>query len=357
MSFDNLKFMCGAKYKEYIFASCFQFNGLFKINCETGEREFVGSFPQESLACENLHRNAFVIDQNVIFVPYKAKNIHIYDIGKNEFYVIELNRGNYVNGYIGEKIDENIYLIPEMAGGDIIEFDYGKKRAEVVISWKEFEHSLETKIKSGVAFYRICAIDKSLFLPLCNTNFIFEICISTKKLFVHVLKSVNVWGCFKGQKDIWVLANKGNEIYSWNKEKNMIKKINCEILDPVNKRNINWIVDIGECVYALPAWGKFIWEVKNDQLVKLESFETRPIVLQTFYEPIEEEKILYLLPLGENNLLKIQDKCIKQIEIQRLDEKSKLYGDIIEANRDTAQNEIWIENIKFSLEQYVGLLL
>ena len=41
-------------------------------------------------------------------------------------------------------------------------------------------------------------------------------------------------------------------------------------------------------------------------MVKLESFETRPIVLQTFYEPIEEEKILYLLPLGENNLLKIQ---------------------------------------------------
>ena len=49
MGFERLKFMCGAKVGEFIYASCMQFNGLAKINSITGDCKILGKFPNEPL--------------------------------------------------------------------------------------------------------------------------------------------------------------------------------------------------------------------------------------------------------------------------------------------------------------------
>ena len=88
MSFLHFKSMGAVKINEYIYASNLDYNGLFKIDSTSGRREFLGYFPEESIDLTDMHRIAFLYKGKIFFIPYNARNMHLYDIQKKEFTMI-----------------------------------------------------------------------------------------------------------------------------------------------------------------------------------------------------------------------------------------------------------------------------
>ena len=356
MSFQNLKFMCGAKFEKWIFASCAQFNSLVKIDIETGDTQFLGKFPNEPLSCEYMHKNTFIMGEDIYFIPYRATNICKYNVMNGTFQEIVIGDENYHGGYIAEQIADKIYMIPEMPGGSILQLDTRTDKIETVVTKNRLLRETKPLIEDGMVFFRICAVENRLFLPLKKSNRILEINVSNKNIKSHELEIGGLLGCFTGQKGIWILGDSKDKIYHWDVTDNEIKSSIYYSNNEGSRRCINWIVDMGEDVYALPAWGRHILRLEGNKFVKMEQFEENNIEVQKFYTPIKDNGLLYLLPMGINDLVILQKEKIVQIPLKTMNENTKLYSDIIHAYMDNSSNEILEEGIKLNLEQFVNAL-
>ena len=79
----------------YIYASSDAFNGLFKVDINTKECEFVDVFPGEKLDEEHLFFSACCCEKKVFFSPQRAKSIHVYDLITHEFTIIDIRVDAY----------------------------------------------------------------------------------------------------------------------------------------------------------------------------------------------------------------------------------------------------------------------
>lgn len=353
MGFERLKFMCGAKVGEFIYASCMQFNGLAKINSITGDCKILGKFPNEPLCGEYLHKMAFVVDSNIYFIPHLAKNICRYDVQNGKFNNIEIQRENYKGGYIAEKILNKIYMISESAGGNIVEYDTATNMQRVIISSVELIAETKDYISENLIFFRACSLKDHLFLPIRNSNIILEIDIKNKSILCHKLKIKKIWGCFKGNKGIWILNCDVNKVYLWNIDKDIIEfKIDMKYTR--TERNLNWIVELKKGIYAIPAWGNNISKLKQGKFVSLCQIERdSKIERQKFYTPIIDNEVMYLLSMDENQLVIINDEIVRMISINPIYKDTILYKKIIKSYINSSDNNCFIENEKLELHQFI----
>lgn len=356
MGLTNLKFICGAKYGKNIYASCLGFNGLFEIDSENGMTTYIGSFPGESLHCSHLHRNAFIINKRVYFIPYKATNIHVYDISRNAIDEIKMNRNGYSGGYIGEAIGDKILLIPECVG-TIVEFAPYSGMMKDIVSGDTLLKKIKDAGESNYCFYRICIYNNRLILPLSKSNIVFEIIISTGMIIQHTLQVENVWGAYKGKHNIWLLADNGNSIYSWNIESNALNEIECQNNYTGTDRCWNWIAEINETVYLLPAYCNSIMLLKDGKFIELESFIPDDNRLQLFFAPIYEGNTIYLLPMGINELLWIEEKTTNKTPVQKMNSELELYKDICRAYTLHSSKQLLDENKVIGLAEYIDGLI
>lgn len=76
------------------YASDFERNGLFKINVETCECEYLREFPDEDINVAGLHCCAKWIGNKVYFIPAAGKNIAVYDTESGEIKTIQIPHAN-----------------------------------------------------------------------------------------------------------------------------------------------------------------------------------------------------------------------------------------------------------------------
>lgn len=353
MGFETLKFMCGAQYDNFILASCLEFNGLYKVYFETGESECLGIFPNESLICNSLHRTVFIINDYAYFIPYKATNMHIYDIKKKEISELVIERNGYKGGYLGVQKNEHIYLVPESEGGEILEIDTRTESTrKLVMKDKLSEITNKININSKLLFLRICLQNNRLWLPLHNTGIIFEVEISTGEIAKHNLAINNIIGCFNGKSGVWILGDGGKSVYKWDFQLNSIIKMfeDCKYTQKI--RCFNWIIDVGQNVYVLPAWGENILIQKDDGFVVLENVNKGNGGYQKFFEPICSNGSIYLLPMGIEYMIRIQGNAMQKISLDKMDSESVIYQDILHAYIKESSRE-GIRESQLSLRQFI----
>lgn len=94
-------------------------NGLYKINLETGELEFVDVFPDEDFTKYNLIAGIYKYHDQLFCIPRVGKQIYIYHLKEATFSTIKLLRVEYssinseVNKFFGVASYKNcLYLIP-----------------------------------------------------------------------------------------------------------------------------------------------------------------------------------------------------------------------------------------------------
>lgn len=77
------------------YASAYNFNGLFKVNIQSGECEYLTMFPDEALETVSLHLSAVYSCNKVFFFPQRGKYISVYFILSGEIQNIELPETDY----------------------------------------------------------------------------------------------------------------------------------------------------------------------------------------------------------------------------------------------------------------------
>ena len=75
-----------------IYFSNWFYNGLFKVEYETGKTTFLGYFNDEKLTEKNIHLEVFLEEQKIYFLPRRGRHIHIYDLSDAFIQSIEIRK-------------------------------------------------------------------------------------------------------------------------------------------------------------------------------------------------------------------------------------------------------------------------
>ena len=100
---------------DFVWGSLAATNALVKVNIHTGEMEMIASFPEENIDEKCLHSDVFFYNDILIFVPYQAKNILLYNISTMQFDVIKLRpefRDIEYKFQHGAQYNGKLYLFP-----------------------------------------------------------------------------------------------------------------------------------------------------------------------------------------------------------------------------------------------------
>lgn len=120
---------CTKLVEDCIWVSLTEFNGLVKIDINTGEIFFVGEFPFEDRGYQ-LHNKICEYDNKLFFSPWNTNNITVYDLENKEFRKIPMEDCGYLSaGRVVTTVqkDENLFFILENAR-EIIEFDMQREK-------------------------------------------------------------------------------------------------------------------------------------------------------------------------------------------------------------------------------------
>lgn len=81
----------------HLWFTAWHFNGLFQLNKETWEAEFMGVFPGEEFYCKRLYGQIAENNGKLYFAPFNAKEIGIYDIKTKQFDKVTFTKPNNNN--------------------------------------------------------------------------------------------------------------------------------------------------------------------------------------------------------------------------------------------------------------------
>lgn len=216
---ENIKiaFMDVLFLGEEIWFSAANRNGLFKYNYSSKELVCVGIFPNERSDADFLHSEIKRYGNKLVFIPFQAKNICVYDLEEDSFENIELpqmSRGqNYSKFYTAIQEENLIYMIPCRYGG-IIKYDVKNKDVQIID--EPFEGKSES---TPIAMKAGCKVKESIYIASFTEGIIEELDLTTK-----MKKRYSINFCEKGisnltyYRDIFWLTNNEGELIAWDKD-------------------------------------------------------------------------------------------------------------------------------------------
>lgn len=223
-----------------LWISSFHFNGLFTVDLEARIVECVTSFEGVSLGAEALHREAYLYEDEIIFLPLSDKKIRIYNRRTKVQSAIDIPKGDIETGFSRSvKVADAIYFMSD----DLKIWKYQLKE-KIVIELKELSAKcieyakdisnpiFKNTFAEGFLLMeeegnRACKIDLRTY---CVKNFI----VSTERQDLRVMHfdgnrywfflkdSQDVlswdgrqeWMTYKSSKDEWVGDNKAVPYYN-----------------------------------------------------------------------------------------------------------------------------------------------
>lgn len=208
------------------------FNSLLCRNIITGETELIGKFHGESYSTERLYASMKLIKRKIYFVPFRARNIAVFDIEKNKFTYITIKNIGIINRntkplFIGaEKFQDYLFVFPAY-GNSILRINTINNEVEYITEW--IDQVKELIFNKNDSYFRKQAYIKEnkLVIPFCNANAVLELNCYTKQSFVYRL---GVWEagyagiCYDGA-NFWLTPRTSGDLVKWNLEKREIKII------------------------------------------------------------------------------------------------------------------------------------
>ncbi|MCI8514569.1 MAG: hypothetical protein HFI93_08110 [Lachnospiraceae bacterium] len=180
-----------------IWFSNLSFNGLMRMDLNTGEVKVTGKFPGYGMEERNLHRRVFSYQNKLYFIPWFGKTIDIYDISADEFQAIEMPGMDCAVMDAARVCDEIwIFAASDQYPAYVLDLENGNltPRTWVFDSIRKHVKDISLAI-SSVA----CRGDR-IWLGIYDKNFLYQ--IDVKKRTVQEIglpsdvriKSVDIWG-------------------------------------------------------------------------------------------------------------------------------------------------------------------
>lgn len=225
-------------YKNNIYFSAMEFNGLYSVDINGGQAKFIGAFPEEEDKAKDLHSIIIRYENELAFFPGSADNICVYNLDNGMFtnFMYPINE-NYFNSTNGRKaatailIDHEVYIFGDNNPG-VFTFDFLTKEIKICEKW--FEKVKEYGLVKRDSYFceDIARIGNSIFTKLRKSNFVVEYNIRNEQFWVHTItkRDYPVINCVLASADekLWMLYtdNEDKKVIGWNCQGG-IKEIDC----------------------------------------------------------------------------------------------------------------------------------
>lgn len=199
-------------------------NGLFKYNYDLKKLECVGIFKGEKINAQFLHSEIKKYKNKLIFIPFQANYIDIYDIENDTFEIIEIpltDRGQkYSKFYKAIQEEHIIYFIP-CRYGVLVEYNAKINKAYIIEEPFENNRSYPISIKAG------CKVEEHIYIASFTTGVIEEFNLVTKeKKQYYINYCKNGISNMEYHKGCFWIANNDGDLIIWYKDTQKTEMIN-----------------------------------------------------------------------------------------------------------------------------------
>ncbi len=221
----KIQFNAGVNIGNYIFFSAKNFNGLFKLDKDSGIVQFVSAFPDDYSWTEYMHQCAIEDNGYIFFFPYCAKSITKYAYETNKLTSIALYEGStdfaisnvikYRDKYIliPRKLHHPLALFDSITG----EVEYEEIKIEGIYSDELYCDNYSSIIHEDV-----------LYIPIYNDDRLFTFnLLNGEKSIIQVIDSRNSAIAYYDDF-FWIVSADGKEVLKLNTNFSMTNKYRIE---------------------------------------------------------------------------------------------------------------------------------
>lgn len=254
---DTLSFMAAAMYKEKIWCSNLNFNGLFTINIADGKIDYIGRFAGHNDMSVGLHRIAEPYKSKLFFFPNYSGSIDSYDDFTGTFHSCRIHawekekKANTFTCTSGTYLWKEIYYIfPRFSRMKLIKFSPDENQILEEIELK-LANELAASSEETMSFNctRAC---NDIYIPICGTNHVVKFNLETESEYrIDLPETDRISGRmdFDGNS-FWL--NSDDKIKRYDSTlKRMISSYSCVMK---NEGIITKFIFKDNLVFALPAY-------------------------------------------------------------------------------------------------------
>ncbi len=206
-----------------IFFSNYTFNALIFMDKISGVCQFVSSFDGAISGEVVQHKRIIRYNENLFFFPEWAQGISKYNLvtKKMEFYK---STERYIELTDVIVYDQNAYLIPKSIKQPIYIFDMEKC---CYIDKSDWNKRIINEIDKNeeLQFATVCAIGKSLWIHVRNTNMLIETIIDNWEYVIHYIEDdFLIHYITSDGKNLWMSSKINDAVACWNKDKGFLSR-------------------------------------------------------------------------------------------------------------------------------------
>ena len=209
------------------YASSFMFNGLFKIDVNTGRCTYISMFPEEKANGKRLHAQAVCVNGKIYFAPASAENISVYDVENEKFEVFS------IHDYKGEyKFYRPFFKFTDaVAHGSFIFFVPSTYPAVLRMRCEtgEIDYYTDWMPEERMIFRKGTLVKENAFyIPNTVDNAVLEFHMDSCKGSLHHIGTCNhgSWSICEAGNDYWLIPRNEGALIRWNPLDNKVKEYN-----------------------------------------------------------------------------------------------------------------------------------
>lgn len=312
----NMLFNAAIIIENEMFFSAKNYNGLFKMNVDTGAIEFLCHFPEDPLWKIHMHQNVINGKENIYFFPLFANSISKYNTKSGEIKNISLynNFGDVgitcVLVYKGKYI-----LVPRNLSQPIVRFSAENDS----LSYLPLNRQ---KASTQDAFSDInCSVilADNLYIPIYDSKTVLQLNLVTEECIELELSGTKISTLTYFDNKFWTISSDGKCVCKYSDKFELIKTM---ALDSQSDRPYQcWMVD-KDSLYLCGCFegqllryiGNEEWEnILSENLVSMND----NFALMCGYQVLNDS--LYIFPSSMDSVLKIDQNVVSKIRIDYSD--------------------------------------
>lgn len=362
----NMKFMAGNIVDGYLYFSCSQYNGLFKLEIDTETISYIGPFEGAPLDMAILHRKCLVYGRWLIFIPQNTDRINLFNVDTYEQKTVKvLDEDKHFMFADAIVIDDLLYLMPgrKEQPAKIVHLDDYSVETIDDLSGKIQSEAPDSPDEGGLFAIGAAYHDGSIYMGLYKQSKIIQYDVTSSEVRLIETDIDNIRDLSGGKDGVWITDLSGGRIELLGKK---IETVRFE-----HDYSYRHVLEMGTRTYVIPGTATCIGILNDDRTVtNMDYPEDFRDFEQCFYDKfygyaIYEDEI-YLFPYAHDNMLVISGDKLRTVktvyETDTAVSDPKQLIETIQAYRSRIVREnggLITESPEFTLDsymEYIGLL-
>lgn len=206
---DRITYLDSYRYKENIYFSCAEFNGLYKKNIISGAVDFLNLFPDGSNNAKMIHRKIYGRNNRVFFFPFYGQAISVYDIDEERIEYIDINRKTISAIIDAHVVDNKCFIISANSDCGIKHLDINNLQIE---QFKIFENE-----KFDIDFYGSVLVKDKIFIGARGTNRLYIYGVFDKSIErVDLSEDIKIRNINYIDNKIWITVIDSMQVFRMN---------------------------------------------------------------------------------------------------------------------------------------------